>query len=63
MINMEQPDEYYIGQVLKGNTSAFEYLVKKYQDMVFGLALKMLKNHEDAEEMVQVRGMFLGPDS
>ncbi len=53
MINMEQPDEYYIGQVLKGNTSAFEYLVKKYQDMVFGLALKMLKNHEDAEEMVQ----------
>ena len=50
---MEQQDEFYIGQVLNGNASAFEYLVKKYQDMVFGLALKMLKNREDAEEMVQ----------
>ncbi len=46
-------DLFYIDSVLKGNTSAFSYLVDKYQDMVYGLSLKMLKNQQDAEEMAQ----------
>lgn len=48
-----QDDHYYIEQVLKGNTSVYAYLVNKYQDMVYGLALKLLKNKEDAEELAQ----------
>ncbi|WP_299577912.1 RNA polymerase sigma factor [uncultured Sunxiuqinia sp.] len=46
-------DHYYIEQVRGGNSSAFSYLVEKYRDMVYGLALKMLKNTEDAEELAQ----------
>ncbi|WP_372776847.1 RNA polymerase sigma factor [Mangrovibacterium sp.] len=46
-------DQYYIAKVLEGDASAFSYLVEKYQDMVYGLALKMLRNAEDAEELAQ----------
>lgn len=54
MVSMEQKDDhYYIDQVLKGNAAAYSYLVEKYQDMVYGLALKMLRNAEDAEELAQ----------
>ena len=49
----QQTDHYYIGQVLGGNADAFSFLVEKYQDMVYGLSLKMLKNAEDAEELAQ----------
>ena len=46
-------DQYYIDQVIGGQTAAFSYLVEKYRDMVFGLALKMLRNTEEAEELAQ----------
>ena len=48
-----QTDIFYVEQVLGGNTDAFSFLVEKYQDMVFGLCLKMLRNAEDAEELAQ----------
>ncbi len=48
-----QTDNYYIEQVLDGNTGAFSFLVEKYQDMIYGLSLKMLRNAEDAEELAQ----------
>lgn len=51
---MEPNDDlFYIESILNGNTSAFSYLVDKYQHMVYGLALKMLKNEMDAEELAQ----------
>lgn len=46
-------DLYYIEEVRNGKVSSFSYLVEKYQDFVYSLALKMLKNTEDAEEMAQ----------
>lgn len=46
-------DDYYIRQVTGGNTDAFAPLVERYKDMVFTLALKMLKNREEAEEVAQ----------
>jgi RNA polymerase sigma factor (sigma-70 family) len=42
-----------IKMVQNGNTQAFAYLVNKYQDIVFSIALKVLKNREEAEEMAQ----------
>jgi RNA polymerase sigma factor (sigma-70 family) len=42
-----------IRMVQKGNANAFSFLVNKYQDIVFSIALKVLKNREDAEEMAQ----------
>jgi RNA polymerase sigma-70 factor (ECF subfamily) len=46
-------DIFYIEAVRKGNVTAFSVLIEKYQNMVYSLALKLLKNTEDAEEMAQ----------
>lgn len=46
-------DLYYIEAVRKGNVAAFSILVERYQSMVYSLALKLLKNAEDAEETAQ----------
>jgi len=49
----EMDDQYYIDRVKNGQTAAFSYLVERYRDMVFGLALKMLRSTEEAEELAQ----------
>lgn len=46
-------DQHYINQVINGNTNAFATLVDRYKDMVYTLALKMLGNKEEAEEIAQ----------
>jgi RNA polymerase sigma factor (sigma-70 family) len=46
-------DNYYIEKVISGQTGYFSYIVEKYQDIVFSIALKVLRNREDAEEMAQ----------
>ena len=51
---MEQKDDiFYIEKVKSGQTNYFSYIVERYQDIVFSIALKVLKNREDAEEMAQ----------
>ncbi len=49
----KKDDNYCIGKVLDGDTHYFSYIVEKYQDIVFSIALKVLRNREDAEEMAQ----------
>ena len=46
-------DTYYINLIIEGNTNAFSILVDRYKDLVFSLALKMVKNREEAEEVAQ----------
>jgi RNA polymerase sigma factor (sigma-70 family) len=46
-------DTYYINLIIEGNTNAFSILVDRYKDLVFSLALKMVKNKEEAEEVAQ----------
>ena len=46
-------DQLYIERVLKGDTNSFAVLVDSYKDMVFSLALKVMKNREEAEEVSQ----------
>ena len=43
-------DPILISQVLNGHTAAFSILVDRYKDLVYTIALKILRNHEDAEE-------------
>ena len=51
---MEQKDDiYYIEKILSGQTNNFSFIVEKYKDIVFSIALKVLRNREDAEEMAQ----------
>ena len=46
-------DKFYIEKVLKGDTNAYADLVNKHKEMVFTIAVKILRNHEDAEEIAQ----------
>lgn len=46
-------DQIYIEKVLQGDTNAFAYLINKYKDMVYTIAIKIVKSHEDAEEVAQ----------
>ena len=46
-------DEHYIEKTLKGDANAFAYLIDRYKDMVFTLAIKMVKSREEAEEVSQ----------
>jgi RNA polymerase sigma factor (sigma-70 family) len=51
---MEKKDDiFYIEKVKSGQTNYFSYIVERYQDIVFSIALKVLRNREDAEEMAQ----------
>lgn len=42
-----------IESILRGNSSDFALLVKKYKDKAFGMLRRMLKNEMDAEEVLQ----------
>lgn len=46
-------DQIYIDKVLQGETNAFAYLVNKYKNLAYTVALKIVRNHEDAEEIAQ----------
>ena len=46
-------DQILINQIIDGDTNAFSTLVDMYKDLVFTLALRMLKNREEAEEVAQ----------
>ena len=46
-------DDYYIKKILEGDSISFGVIVERYQNMVFTLALKMLKHREESEEVSQ----------
>lgn len=46
-------DQHYIDLIIKGDSNSFAVLVNRYKDMIFTLALKMVKNREEAEEVAQ----------
>ena len=46
-------DHICIEKVLQGDTSSYNYLVNNYKDMEYNLAIKIIRNHEDAEEVAQ----------
>jgi len=50
---MTTNDHVYINKILDGDTNAFTVLVDRYKDLVFTLALRMVKNREEAEEVSQ----------
>ena len=50
---MATNDQILISQIIAGDTNAFTLLVDRYKDLVFTLALRMLKNREEAEEVSQ----------
>lgn len=52
-LEIKEPDIEHIHRVLNGDTSAFRFLVEKYQGMVHTIAYKIMGNMEDAEDVAQ----------
>ncbi len=50
---IQEDDLYYIDKVLSGNTGAFAFLVEKYKEMVYTLAVSIMNVREEAEEAAQ----------
>jgi RNA polymerase sigma-70 factor (ECF subfamily) len=48
-----QEDSHYIDRVTNGDVSAYSSLVEKHKNLVFSIAVKILNNREDAEEIAQ----------
>jgi RNA polymerase sigma-70 factor (ECF subfamily) len=48
-----QEDSFYINKVLGGNLPSYAILVEKHKNLAYTLALRIAKNHEDAEEIAQ----------
>jgi len=46
-------DQIIIDQIINGDTKVFAVLVDRYKDLVFTLAIRMMKNREEAEEVSQ----------
>jgi RNA polymerase sigma-70 factor (ECF subfamily) len=44
-------DKEIIGKVISGNIPAFSAIVSRYQTPVYSLAIRVLRNEEDAEEV------------
>jgi RNA polymerase sigma factor (sigma-70 family) len=49
----KKTDQDYILEIRSGNVNAYAMLVNNYKDMIFTLALRMVRNREDAEEVAQ----------
>lgn len=50
---MDEADLQAVNSVLGGDGDAFEHLVRRYQHVLFDLALSLLGNAEEAEDAVQ----------
>ncbi|MGH9321780.1 MAG: RNA polymerase sigma factor [Vicinamibacteria bacterium] len=46
-------DEILVERVRRGEIEAFEQLYRRHSSAIFGLALRMLQNRADAEDMLQ----------
>jgi len=50
---MTTNDQVYIDKIINGDTNAFSILVERYKDLVYTLAVRMVKHKEEAEEITQ----------
>lgn len=50
---MRQNEVFLIKKAAKGDVDAFEMLIEEYQKKVYNIALGILKNHDDANDIAQ----------
>jgi RNA polymerase sigma factor (sigma-70 family) len=49
----EAEDDVYIDRIKKGDPASYAFLVDKYKDMAYTIALRVLRNMGDAEDAAQ----------
>jgi RNA polymerase sigma-70 factor (ECF subfamily) len=47
-------DEIHIQRILEGDSEAYRFLISKYKDMAYSIAMSIIKNEYDAEEILQI---------
>ena len=47
-------DEIYIRNILEGNSEEFRYIIEKYKDMAYSIAMSVVKDEFLAEEIIQL---------
>jgi RNA polymerase sigma factor (sigma-70 family) len=47
------PDQFYVLAALQGDQSAYAHLMRRYQNMVYCLVLRSLRNTDEAQEATQ----------
>jgi RNA polymerase sigma-70 factor (ECF subfamily) len=50
---MHTEEQAYIERVKRGDSASYAFLVNKYKNMAFTVALKIVNNREDAEDIIQ----------
>jgi RNA polymerase sigma factor (sigma-70 family) len=51
--NTKQSDEQLIAQALKGDQKAYESLLVKHRSAIFHVVSKIVRNHEESQDLVQ----------
>jgi len=49
----DEEDKKLIQEILNGSKESFEQLINRHQSYIYNIALKMVLNHEDAEDIMQ----------
>jgi RNA polymerase sigma factor (sigma-70 family) len=51
---MEQTeDQYYLDKINNGDQASYAFLVNKYKDMVYSIAIKILRDTDEAQDIAQ----------
>lgn len=53
VVLQQQDDGYFVEQVLAGNKQAYAFIINRYKNRLFAVVLRMVKNPEDAKDLVQ----------
>ena len=54
MTNIEESSDFlWIGETLHGNVRSFSNIIVKYQDRIYTLVVRSIKNQEDAKDITQ----------
>ena len=46
-------DQFYLDKILDGDPASYAFLVNKYKDMVYSIAIKILRDADDAQDLAQ----------
>jgi DNA-directed RNA polymerase specialized sigma24 family protein len=49
----EQPDAMLVAATKQRRSEAFDFLVKRHETKIFGVAFRITRNREDAQDVVQ----------
>ncbi len=53
MSNERATDEHIIKRIINGDIDNYEYIVKRYQNLIFSIGMRFFRNEDDSNDFVQ----------